>query len=84
MKDILSNKNLNALLFSKSFFQWSFHIRIILFTWLAYEITQKDLWVGIVVGVGSSPIFIATFFGSYISEKYNINKILFMLYFSDI
>ena len=82
MKDILSNKNLNALLFSKSFFQWSFHIRIILFTWLAYEITQKDLWVGIVVGVGSSPIFIATFFGSYISEKYNINKILFISYIS--
>ena len=82
MKDILSNKNLNALIFSKSFFQWSFHIRIILFTWLAYEITQKDLWVGIVVGVGSSPIFIATFFGSYISEKYNINKILFISYIS--
>ena len=82
MKDILSNKNLNALIFSKSFFQFSFHIRIILFTWLAYEITQKDLWVGITIGVGSSPIFIATFFGSYISEKYNINKILFISYIS--
>ena len=80
MKDLLSNKTLNALIFSKSFFQFSFHIRIILFTWLAYEITQKDLWVGIIIGVGSSPIFITTFFGSYISEKYNINKILFISY----
>ena len=80
MKDLLSNKTLNALIFSKSFFQFSFHIRIILFTWLAYEITQKDLWVGITIGVGSSPIFITTFFGSYISEKYNINKILFISY----
>ena len=82
MKDLLSNKTLNALIFSKSFFQFSFHIRIILFTWLAYEITQKDLWVGIIIGVGSSPIFITTFFGSYISEKYNINKILFISYIS--
>ena len=84
MKDILTNKNLNSLIFSKSFFQWSFHIRIILFTWLAYEITQKDLWVGIVVGVGSCPIFVTTFFGSYISEKYNINKILLISYISTI
>jgi MFS family permease len=82
MKDLLSNKNLNSLIFSKSFFQFSTHIRILLFTWLAYELTQKDLWVGIVVGVGTSPIFFSTFLGSYLSEKYNINKILFISYIS--
>jgi MFS family permease len=82
MKDLLSNKNLNSLIFSKSFFQFSAHIRILLFTWLAYELTQKDLWVGIVVGVGTSPIFFSTFLGSYLSEKYNINKILFISYIS--
>ena len=76
------SKNFQALTFSNSIFGYSAHLRVLLFSWLAYEITQKDIWVGIVLGVGGSQIFISSFLGSYLSEKYNINKILFYSYSS--
>ena len=76
------SKNFQALTFSYSIFGYSAHLRVLLFSWLAYEITQKDIWVGIVIGVGGSQIFISSFLGSYLSEKYNINKILFYSYTS--
>ena len=55
-------------------------MRVLFFSWLAYEITQKDLWVGIVLGVGSTPILLSSYLGSYFSERYNINKIMFYSY----
>ena len=76
------SKKFQALTFSNSIFGYSAHLRVLLFSWLAYEITQKDIWVGIVLGVGGSQIFISSFLGSYLSEKYNINKILFYSYSS--
>ncbi|NCG34432.1 MAG: MFS transporter [Dehalococcoidales bacterium] len=76
------SKNFQALTFSNSIFLYSAHLRVLLFSWLAYEITQKDIWVGIVLGVGGSQIFISSYLGSYLSEKYNINKILFYSYLS--
>ena len=74
------SKSFQSLIFSKAFAQYSLHIRVLIFSWLAYEITQKDIWVGIVLGAGSSPIFITSFLGSFLSEKYNINKLLFTSY----
>ncbi len=74
------SKSFQSLIFSRSFAQYSVHIRALIFSWLAFEITQKDIWVGIVLGAGSSPIFITSFLGSFLSEKYNINKILFISY----
>jgi predicted MFS family arabinose efflux permease len=76
------SKKFHALIFSKSIFGYSVHIRVLLFSWLAYEITQKDIWVGIVLGIGGSQIIFSTLIGSYLSEKYNINKILFISYLS--
>ena len=74
------SKSFQSLIFSRSFAQYSVHIRALIFSWLAFEITQKDIWVGIVLGAGSSPIFITSFLGSFLSEKYNINKLLFISY----
>lgn len=76
------SKKFHALIFSKSIFGYSLHIRVLLFSWLAYEITQKDIWVGIVLGIGGSQIIFSSLIGSYLSEKYNINKIFFISYLS--
>ena len=80
MNSLLKNKNLNALVLSKNLVQYALQMRVLFFSWLAYEITQKDLWVGIVLGVGSTPILLSSFLGSYLSERYNINKIMFYSY----
>jgi len=80
MNSLFKNKNLNALVFSKNLVQYALHMRVLFFSWLAYEITQKDLWVGIVLGVGSTPILLSSFLGAYLSERYNINKIQFYSY----
>jgi len=80
MNSFFKNKNLNALVFSKNLLNSALHMRVLFFSWLAYEITQKDLWVGIVLGVGSTPIILSSFLGSFLSERYNINKILFYSY----
>ena len=52
MNSLFRNKNLNALVLSKNLVQYALQMRVLFFSWLAYEITQKDLWVGIVLGVG--------------------------------
>ena len=80
MNSLLKNKNLNALVLSKNLVQYALQMRVLFFSWLAYEITQKDLWVGIVLGVGSTPILLSSYLGSYFSERYNINKIMFYSY----
>jgi len=80
MNSLFKNKNLNALVLSKNLVQYALQMRVLFFSWLAYEITQKDLWVGIVLGVGSTPILLSSFLGSYLSERYNINKIMFYSY----
>ena len=74
MNSLFRNKNLNALVLSKNLVQYALQMRVLFFSWLAYEITQKDLWVGIVLGVGSTPILLSSFLGSYLSEKFNIKK----------
>ena len=76
MNSLFRNKNLNALVLSKNLVQYALQMRVLFFSWLAYEITQKDLWVGIVLGVGSTPILLSSFLGSYLSEKFNIKKIM--------
>ena len=76
MNSLFRNKNLNALVLSKNLVQYALQMRVLFFSWLAYEITQKDLWVGIVLGVGSTPILFSSFLGSYLSEKFNIKKIM--------
>ena len=76
MNSLFRNKNLNALVVSKNLVQYALQMRVLFFSWLAYEITQKDLWVGIVLGVGSTPILFSSFLGSYLSEKFNIKKIM--------
>ena len=80
MNSLFKNKNLNALVLSKNLVQYALQMRVLFFSWLAYEITQKDLWVGIVLGVGSTPILLSSYLGSYFSERYNINKIMFYSY----
>ncbi|MDC0253049.1 MFS transporter [Chloroflexi bacterium] len=77
MTSLFKNKNLNALVLSKNLVQYALQMRVLFFSWLAYEITQKDLWVGIILGVGSTPILLSSFLGGYLSERYNIKKILF-------
>ena len=67
MNSLFRNKNLNALVLSKNLVQYALQMRVLFFSWLAYEITQKDLWVGIVLGVGSTPILFSSFLGSYLS-----------------
>ena len=80
MKELILNKNLTSLIFSKNLVQYTLHIRVLLFSWLAYEITKEDLWVGIIMGVGSSPVILTSLLGSYLSERFNINKILLLSY----
>jgi len=46
MNSLFKNKNLNALVLSKNLVQYALQMRVLFFSWLAYEITQKDLWVG--------------------------------------
>ena len=76
MNSLFSDKKLNALVLSKNLVQYALQMRVLFFSWLAYEITQKDLWVGIILGVGSTPILLSSFLGAYLSERYNIKKIM--------
>jgi len=80
MNSLFQNKNLHALVLSKNLVQYALQMRVLFFSWLAYEITQKDLWVGIVLGVGSTPILLSSLLGAYLSERYNIKKIMFYSY----
>ncbi|MDA1279100.1 MAG: MFS transporter [Chloroflexi bacterium] len=67
--DVLSDAQFRALIFSQAMFDLGIFMRGSANSWIAFELTNSQLWIGLVAGVRAIPILGLTLFGGVISDR---------------
>jgi MFS family permease len=74
--DVLADAQFRALVISQATFDLGIFMRGAAASWVVFELTQSQLWIGLVAGVRAIPIFALALLGGVISDRFGRRNLM--------
>ena len=74
--DLLSDAQFRALIISQATFDLGIFMRSTASSWVVFELTQSQLWIGLVAGVRAIPIIAFALMGGVISDRFGRRNLM--------
>lgn len=74
--DVLADAQFRALVISQATFDLGIFMRGTAASWVVFELTQSQLWIGLVAGVRAIPIFAFALLGGVISDRFGRRNLM--------
>jgi len=74
--DLLSDAQFRALIISQATFDLGIFMRGTASSWVVFELTQSQLWIGLVAGVRAIPIIAFALMGGVISDRFGRRNLM--------
>jgi MFS family permease len=74
--DVLADAQFRALVISQAMFDLGIFMRGAAASWVVFELTQSQLWIGLVAGVRAIPIFALALLGGVISDRFGRRNLM--------
>lgn len=71
LKTVLSDSSFRSLLFSQGMFDLAVFMRIAAQSWVVFDLTGSEIWVGMAAGARAVPVLLVGLLGGVIADRFN-------------